>query len=151
MKKNLCDLNHSSSIIIISYRNMNLQYKFENFLSNIKYFFTMDCNFRKISKNRSSFAIFKEQQHQHFQNFFTHSPSLRRYTFLSHLTTKSEISVRWIKKLVAATCCVCNFIQFIIIQKTKLPIKKFFTPKCFTIKFVRKRDGSVMLHIKWTV
>ena len=24
-------------------------------------------------------------------------PSLRRYTFLSHLTTKSQISVRWIK------------------------------------------------------
>ena len=117
MKKNLCDLNRSSSIIIISYRNMNLQYKFENFLSNIKYFFTMDCNFRKISKNRSSFAIFKEQQHQHFQNFFTHSPSLRRYTFLSHLTTKSKISVRWIKKLVAATYGVCNFIQFISAQK----------------------------------
>ena len=37
----------------------------------------------------------------------THSPSWRRYTFLSHLTTKSKISVRWIKKLVAATCGVC--------------------------------------------
>ena len=34
-------------------------------------------------------------------------PSWRRYTFLSHLTTKSKISVRWIKKLVAATCGVC--------------------------------------------
>ena len=26
-----------------------------------------------------------------------HSPSWRRYTFLSHFTTKSQISVRWIK------------------------------------------------------
>ena len=38
-------------------------------------------------------------------------PSLRRYTFLSHLTTKSKISVRWIKKLVAATYGVCMFIH----------------------------------------
>ena len=37
--------------------------------------------------------------------------SLRRYTFLSHLTTKSKISVRWIKKLVAATFGVCMFIH----------------------------------------
>ncbi len=104
MKKNLCDLNHSSSIIIISYRNMNLQYKFENFLSNIKYFFTIDCNFRKISKNRSSFANFLRNNNIiFFKNSPTHSPSLRRYTFLSHLTTKSKISVRWIKKPVAAT------------------------------------------------
>ena len=29
--------------------------------------------------------------------------SWRRYTFLSHLATKSKISVRWIKKLVAVT------------------------------------------------
>ena len=35
--------------------------------------------------------------------------------------------------------------------KNKITDKKFFTPKYFTIKFVRKRDGSVMLHIKWTV
>ena len=37
------------------------------------------------------------------KTFSQHSPSWRRYTFLSHLTTKSKISVRWIKKLVAAT------------------------------------------------
>ena len=36
---------------------------------------------------------------------------MRRYTFLSHLTTKSKISVRWIKKLVAATYGVCMFIH----------------------------------------
>ena len=30
------------------------------------------------------------------QNFHTRSPYWRRYTFLSHLTTKSKISVRWI-------------------------------------------------------
>ena len=41
----------------------------------------------------------------------THSPSWRRYTFLSHLTTKSKISVRWIKKLVAATYGVYMFIH----------------------------------------
>ena len=40
------------------------------------------------------------------KSYFIHSPYLRRYTFLSHLTTKSKISVRWIKKLVAATFCV---------------------------------------------
>ena len=49
-----------------------------------------------------------------------HFPSWRWYTFLSHLTTKSKISVRWIKKLVAATggvenlyneiSCTCVFI-----------------------------------------
>ena len=38
-------------------------------------------------------------------------PSWRRYTFLSHLTTKSKISVRWIKKLVAATYGVYIFIH----------------------------------------
>ena len=49
------------------------------------------------------------------RNISTHSPSLRRYTFLSHLTTKSKISVRWIKKLVAATYGVapdiCNNVR----------------------------------------
>ena len=44
--------------------------------------------------------------------FSPHSPFLRRYTFLSHLTTKSKISVRWIKKLVAATDGVYASIQF---------------------------------------
>ena len=32
------------------------------------------------------------------KSYFIHSPHWRRYTFLSHLTTKSKISVRWIKK-----------------------------------------------------
>ena len=45
------------------------------------------------------------------KSYFIHSPYLRRYTFLSHLTTKSKISVRWIKKLVAATFCVQEIIQ----------------------------------------
>ena len=38
----------------------------------------------------------------------------RRYTFLSHLATKSKISVRWIKKLVAATGGVDVFTQKIL-------------------------------------
>ena len=46
-----------------------------------------------------------------FKIFHAHHPCWRRYTFLSHLTTKSKISVRWIKKLVAATCGVCMFIH----------------------------------------
>ena len=41
-----------------------------------------------------------------------HFPYWWRYTFLSHLTTKSKISVRWIKKLVAATDGVYASIQF---------------------------------------
>ena len=45
------------------------------------------------------------------KSYFIHSPPWRRYTFLSHLTTKSKISVRWIKKLVAATFCVQEIIQ----------------------------------------
>ena len=45
------------------------------------------------------------------KNISTYLPSWRRYTFLSHLTTKSKISVRWIKKLVAATYCVYVFLQ----------------------------------------
>ena len=43
--------------------------------------------------------------------YSTHFPSWRRYTFLSHLTTKSKISVRWIKKLVAVTGGVYIFIH----------------------------------------
>ena len=43
--------------------------------------------------------------------YSTHFLPWRRYTFLSHLTTKSKISVRWIKKLVAATYGVCQFLQ----------------------------------------
>ena len=38
-------------------------------------------------------------------------PYLRRYTFLSHLTTKSKISTSPAKKQVAATCGVCMFIH----------------------------------------
>ena len=37
------------------------------------------------------------------KTFSQHSPSWRRYTFLSHLRAKSQISARWIKKLVAVT------------------------------------------------
>ena len=43
-----------------------------------------------------------------FKIYSTHLPYWRRYTFLSHLATKSKISVRWIKKLVAATDGVKN-------------------------------------------
>ena len=38
-----------------------------------------------------------------FKIYSINFPSWRRYTFLSHLTTKSKISVRWIKKLVDNT------------------------------------------------
>ena len=66
----------------------------------------------------------------------THSPSLRRYTFLSHLTTKSKISVRWIKKLVAATYGVYIFIH-------KLSLSHLYNYSAFTIlyAFVRIRNG----------
>ena len=65
-----------------------------------------------------------------------HYPSWRRYTFLSHLTTKSKISVRWIKKLVAATYGVYIFIH-------KLSLSHLYNYSAFTIlyAFVRIRNG----------
>ena len=56
--------------------------------------------------HQSSFCVFKTSSF--------HYPSWRRYTFLSHLTTKSKISVRWIKKLVAVTGGVDVFTQKIL-------------------------------------
>ncbi len=46
-----------------------------------------------------------------YMKYFRSEAFLRRYTFLSNLTTKSKISVRWIKKLVTATYGVCQFLQ----------------------------------------
>ena len=61
---------------------------------------------------------------------------LRRYTFLSHLTTKSKISVRWIKKLVAATYVVYQFLQstfnFVAKRSENTPtnLREIFDEKC---------------------
>ena len=53
------------------------------------------------TKTQTNFYI---NNHFVFSKIYSiHFPFWRRYTFLSHLTTKSKISVRWIKKLVAAT------------------------------------------------
>ena len=49
-----------------------------------------------------------------FKPISTHYPPWRRYTFLSHLTTKSKISARWIKKLVAVTSGVYESIQLYV-------------------------------------
>ena len=60
----------------------------------------------KISNSKIN-IIFNHSHHSVFNKISpTNFPPWRRYTFLSHLTTKSKISVRWIKKLVAATFCV---------------------------------------------
>ena len=67
----------------------------------------------KISNPKINF-IFNPIHHCVFIKIFsTQFPSWRRYTFLSHLATKSKISARWIKKLVAATDGV-NLIIFFI-------------------------------------
>ncbi len=59
-----------------------------------------------------SYNLHPHQQRCVYKIIFTIPHThLRRYTFLSHLTTKSKISVRWIKKLVAATYGVCMFIH----------------------------------------
>ena len=58
------------------------------------------------------------------KSYFIHSPYLRRYTFLSHLTTESKISVRWIKKLVAATFCVQKLYIIITLSRKEPQIKK---------------------------
>ena len=63
-------------------------------------------------------TISPPKPHTIYKHFFARCvvlsifPSWRRYTFLSHLTTKSKISVRWIKKLVAVTGGVYTSIQF---------------------------------------
>ncbi len=58
-----------------------------------------------------------------FKIYSSYLPSWRRYTFLYHLTTKSKISVRWIKKLVAATFRAYVFIH-ILLYKHKNSNKK---------------------------
>ena len=60
----------------------------------------MPIKFRTQNPNTIATTIFAKQPSQ---NPSTNAPFWRRYTFLSHLKTKSQISVRWIKKLVAAT------------------------------------------------
>ena len=72
-------------------------------------------------QQRCVYIISKPKPPYHFQTYIRnaysrnishHFPYWRRYTFLSHLTKKSKISVRWIKKLVAATDGVYASIQF---------------------------------------
>ena len=58
-----------------------------------------------------------------------HYPSWRRYTFLSHLTTKSKISVRWIKKPVAVTCGVHSTKQSIRILQPPPYLQGIFNEK----------------------
>ena len=68
------------------------------------------------------------------KTFYQLSPSWRRYTFLSHLTTKLKIYARWIKKLVAATYGVSvlsqknpiNIFSQIVLSKSDLSVLIIF-------------------------
>ena len=68
-------------------------------------------------------------------------PSWRRYTFLSHLTTKSKISTSPVKKLVAATYGVYQFLQstfnFIakITANTPSNLRGYFDEMCRKLNF----------------
>ena len=59
-------------------------------------------------RNRNNNAMYIKYRTKNPYNFL----SWRRYAFLSHLTTKSQISVRWIKKPVAVTDGVHASIHF---------------------------------------
>ena len=61
--------------------------------------------------NPKPHTIYKQIFAMYILKFPHHFPFWRRYTFLSHLTTKSKISIRWIKKPVAVTDGVYIFIH----------------------------------------
>ena len=86
---------------------------------------------KRIS-NQKPKTIFKFIHHCRFHRIFSvHFRYWRRYTFLSHLTTKSKISVRWIKKLVAATCGVYVFIhKLFCIYNCKCPCTRCSARHC---------------------
>ena len=91
----------SNNVVSIKYRNDSIItiYKFIHHYVLTQYFFHTATTFPPIFA--LSIKYLPKKPH----------PYLRRYTFLSHLTMKSKISVRCIKKMVAATSCVCNIIQ----------------------------------------